>query len=165
MRTQHARQHAEPALLRIVEALIERRAGVRDLLKRRAGLAHGIGAPGQPIERRPRALQLRLLFGGLSGLHPLHAKLGKVAQRLLERRPVLRLIRRQREAGLERRDARIGKRGHILDARAMTLLEARAAAVAVLTVETLLGVDIRRAGNGQHGRRGKQGFHHVILRR
>ena len=51
MRPQHSRQHGEAGFLGVVEALIERRAGIGDLLERDAALAHGVGALRQPIER------------------------------------------------------------------------------------------------------------------
>ena len=50
MRPQDSRQHGEAGFLGVVEALIERRAGVGDLLERHAALAHGVGALRHPIE-------------------------------------------------------------------------------------------------------------------
>ena len=119
MRPQHVSQDSEAVLLGIVEALIQRRAGVGDLLERGAGLGHGVGVPCEPVERRCGGCVLfaRLLIGRLPGLHALHAQLRHVAQRLLESRPVFRLIGRELETGLERGDPCVGERRHILGAR------------------------------------------------
>src|ERR1700733_12667191 len=67
MRPQHPRQHGEAGFLGVVEALIERRAGVGDLLERDAALAHGVGALRQPVERRRRSLSLILRRRRLAG--------------------------------------------------------------------------------------------------
>ena len=56
MRPQHVRELGEPALLLVIEALIERRAGIGDLFQRGAGFGHVVGALRQPIERRRRRL-------------------------------------------------------------------------------------------------------------
>jgi hypothetical protein len=48
---QHAREHGEARLLRIIETGIERRTGISDLLKRGTPLGHGIGPVRHPIKR------------------------------------------------------------------------------------------------------------------
>ena len=118
VRPQHAGQPREALLLRIGQALIERLAGLGHFLQRRARLAHPVGALGQAIERAARRLALlrrrlsvrRRVALLRSGLHALEAKLRRLAQRLLERRPVLGLVGRQFETGPERRDTGIGER-------------------------------------------------------
>src|SRR5580693_6161338 len=159
MRPQHPRQHGEAGFLAIVEALIKRRAGIGDLLERDAALAHGVGALGQPIERRGRSLRLILLLRRLAGLDAIDAQLHHVAQRRLECRPVFRLVRSQFESGLQRCDARVGERGHVVGAEPMAVLETRAA-VAQAAIAALLRVHEGRAGDGKHGRRGDYGLEH-----
>ena len=83
----------------------------------------------------------------LPGLHALDVQFRHVAQRLLERRPVLCLIGRQLETGLERSDACVGECRHILRARPIVLLRSAARRVPAGSTETLLRIDDRRAGN------------------
>ena len=85
MRPQHAREPDETAFLIVVEALIERRTGVGDLLQSGAGLGHIVGAPREPFKRRARLL----LIAGLARLQPLDAQLNEIANGLLELRPFL----------------------------------------------------------------------------
>ena len=68
MRPQHARELDEPAFLIVVEALIERCAGVSDLLQGGAGFGHIVGALREAFKRRGRLL---LLLAGLARLQPL----------------------------------------------------------------------------------------------
>ena len=105
MRPQDACELHEAGLLVVIEALIKRRAGIGDLLERRAAFGHGVGAAFQPVEWRSR----RLLLAGQAGLHARDAQLRHVAQRLLERRPVFRLVRGEFETGFERGDPRVGE--------------------------------------------------------
>src|SRR5580704_18417586 len=146
MRPQHPRQLGEAGFLVVVEALIERRAGVGDLLERDTALAHGVGALRQPIKRRRRSLRLILLLRRLAGLDAIDAQLHHVAQRRLEGRPVLGLVRGQFKSGLQRGNARVGERGHIVRTEPMAVFETRAA-VAEAAIAALLGVDEGRAGD------------------
>jgi hypothetical protein len=170
MRPQHAGQHCEATFLILGQALIKRRAGVGDLLERGAHLAHGVSATAQPIEWRRRlrlcltlslllALSLlrlavtlplrlrlhrRLLPSGLPGQHALNAQLSHVVQGGLERRPILGLVRRQFEPGLERGDARVGKGGNVVGTQAMMLMfGAGTVTKPTTTVETLLRIHER----------------------
>ncbi|HZC56459.1 MAG TPA: hypothetical protein VE396_10520, partial [Xanthobacteraceae bacterium] len=89
------------------------------------------------------------------------AQLRHVTHGLLEGRPVLRLIRRELEAGLHRGDPRVGECGNIHSAQPMAELGAlsvgvETAAVAIAespTAETLLCVDETRARDGKKRRR------------
>jgi len=127
------------------------------------------GAARQSIERRRRwclglGLRLRLLLGlagRQSGLHPLGAQLREIAQRLLEGRPVLGLVRRELQAGLQRGDARVGEGGPVLGAEQTPLLGTRAARGTLIS-GTLLCIDERRTSDGKHGRRGHNRLEHVI---
>ena len=71
-------------------------------------------------------------------LYTLDTQLSGVAHGLLERRPVLRLVRRQFEAGFERRDTRIGKSSHIGSTRTVTLL--RTGTAKTVVAEALLRI-------------------------
>src|SRR5580700_2333527 len=111
MRRQHTAERPEPRLLVIGEALVQRSAGVGDLLQRSAGLGHSIGPAGHPLERIALSLGLCVALGVARGialgilallrlarfalLHTLDAQLSSVTHGLLERRPILRLVRRQ----------------------------------------------------------------------
>src|ERR1700735_1729883 len=160
---QHVRQHLEAIFLRVVETHVERRAGVGDALERGAALGHGVGALRQAIERRARSL--RLLARGFTRLPALGTQLRHVAQRLLESRPVLGLVGRELETGLERGNARIGQCSPVFGTQMMmAVLEARAA-IALWTVPTLLRIHNRRAGDGEDGRRGDHWLEHVLLLR
>src|SRR5689334_14585945 len=126
-RPHEAGEHGEAALLRVVEALVERRCGIGEPLERAAAGGHGGGTPLQALDRARRRL---LVARRGQALDP---HLRHLAQRLLERRPALFLIRIELETGVQRRDARIGKRGEILRIRppiAGALHVARAAVAA-----------------------------------
>jgi hypothetical protein len=111
---QHVRKPDKTTLLLVIEALIERRSRIGDLLQRRAPLRQILGNAREAVEWRCR----RLLVAGLP-LDALEAQLHHVAECLLERRPVLSLIGRQFEAGLECGDPRVSKCGDVCGARSM----------------------------------------------
>lgn len=123
VRPQHPGEHHETALLLVVEALIKRRTRVGDLLQCGASLGHGVGPPGQPIERCRRRL---ILIGAiLHGLNALDTQLNEIPNSLLEWRPIFRLIRSQFKAGLERSDTRVGKGRNIRGAQPVVLHDLR----------------------------------------
>jgi hypothetical protein len=164
MRPQHAGEHSEAPLLGIVEARVKRSAGVGNLLERGAALAHGISALAHPIERAGWSLRLALLLGRLASLDTLHTQLNHIAQSRFERRPVFRLVRRQFQAGFQRRDTRIGKRRNIVSTE-MTVLVLGAWTAAAVAVKPLLCVNVGRAADGESSRRGDYRLEHVILQR
>ncbi len=92
----------------------------------------------------------------------LDAQLSHIAQRLLERRPALGLIRCQFQARLQRGDARVGEGGDVGNARPMTVLETRTAVPAVANIagcaKTLLRVNQRRAGESKIAVAAKSGL-------
>src|SRR6202034_1118949 len=81
MRPQDARELLEPRLLRVVEARVQRLAGIGDALERGAGLGHVVGALRQPVERCNRRLA-RILLARLTGRDALGAQLCHVTQGL-----------------------------------------------------------------------------------
>jgi hypothetical protein len=171
MRAKHARKHGEARLLRIVEAGIERCAGIGDLLERGAAFGHGIGPMRHPIKRCHwggvlRTL-LRSLRRSLPRLNTLNSQLDHVTHGLLERRPVFGLIRCQFETGLHRCNSRIGECSDIVWTKLTVLVLGAGTIVAepTMTVETLLRINKGRAGDGECGRRGNYGLKHVILHR
>src|ERR1051326_5072548 len=99
-RPQHAGKPREALLLRIGQALVERRAGLRDLFQRGAGFRHAVGAARQAVEWACLVLLRRGLIGRRvvallqSRLQALEAKLCRLAQRLLGRRPGFWLVPR-----------------------------------------------------------------------
>jgi hypothetical protein len=145
MRPQNARQHREAGLLGIVEALIKGRSGIGDLLERGARFAHGVGALAHPVERTGRRLRLGLLLRGLPRLHTLEPQLNHIPQSRFERRPILGLVRRKLEAGLQRCDARVGECGNVVGTEMTVLMFGAGTTVAetTTTVGTLLRVDKR----------------------
>src|SRR6185295_7167593 len=106
-----ARQHREPALLVVIEALVERVGGVGQFLEHRAGVGHRGGAAAQALGR---------IVGRLRTAHRAHAvetKLAELARGGLEGRPVLFLLGAEREAGLERGEARFAECAHVVGIR------------------------------------------------
>src|SRR5689334_3375425 len=55
VRAQHAREHHEPMLLRIIETAVERPSGICDLLERRAARLHRVGGGIQSLDGIRRA--------------------------------------------------------------------------------------------------------------
>jgi len=117
MRPQHAREPDETAFLIVVEALIERRTGVGDLLQSGAGLGHIVGALRQPLKRRARLL----LIAGLARLQPLDTQLNEIANGLLELRPVVGLVGRELELGFQSGDTRVSEGGDICSTQPVAL--------------------------------------------
>src|SRR6185503_9684308 len=108
----HAQQHGETVLLALVEALVERLRGVGELLQTRRPRGHRVGTLAQAPDRiRAGPLRIvataRVAAGGHAvgpRLHALGAILGEIADRRLDRRPVLLLLGGELEPGLEARD-------------------------------------------------------------
>src|SRR5262245_27597883 len=131
-------ENREAALLTVVEALVERVGGVGEFLQRRAGIGHGCGALTQPLDR---------IVAGLGVAHRAHAvepQLAVVARGLLEGRPVLLLIRRQGEPGLERGEPRLAERAHVVAVELLTLPAVEAAASAVETASAIKAAALLR---------------------
>ena len=154
-------------LLRVVEALIERRAGVGDVLECGAGFRHALGAPCEPVERRGGRRLVLLIGPGPVLLNLLEVELCGFTQRLLVGRPVFGLIGRQFKTGPERRDPGVGEGRQILNARTMPVLEAPLAVVAgpAGVAGMLLRIHDRRAGDRKSCRRDYHGLPHDLLQR
>src|SRR5215510_10969293 len=90
-------EHREAPLLTLVKTVVERPSGLAELLERIAGFHHRGRAAIQPLGRI--GVSRRLCVG--SGIHAVDAQLGKIAGGLIERRPSLLLLSRQRQPGLE----------------------------------------------------------------
>lgn len=160
MRTQHMRKHDEPALLRIVKALIERRTGFGHFLQRSASLRHIVGAARQPVERRHLLLRL-LLIGSFTRLDAIDAQLRHVAHGLFESGPVLGLVGCELKAGFHGRDPRISEGRNVGCAWTMVkfsselgTLRAGIKAAAVGTTRALLRIDQTRTSDSEQCRRG-----------
>jgi hypothetical protein len=141
MRPQNAPKHGKAAFLSVGETLVQRRARIGDVLESGTGLGHVVGPARHPIERRGRGRGRGRLIFRLTGLSALSSELDHVAQSLLECRPVLCLVGRQFEAGLERGDTRITERSDILGARLVALLGTGTVAGAAMAAETVLRID------------------------
>ena len=151
VRAQHAREPDETAFLVIVEALIERRASVSDLLQSGAGLGHVVGALRQPLESRARLLLIAIL----ARLQPLDAQLDEIPNGLLELRPVLGLVGRELESGLQCGDPRVGESGHVRNSQPVALLEARLViGESPTAVKIVLRISKRRTGERNERGRG-----------
>ena len=81
------------------------------MFKRGTELRHGYCPKLQPSERISRPLDA------------LHVQLSQLTQSLLERRPILFLLRGKLKTRLERSDAGIGERFDVVNARPVVLLE------------------------------------------
>jgi hypothetical protein len=97
-----AESHAEAALLRLIEALIQRFLGIGQEPQVRRPDGQRIGATAQTLGR------IGTLPGSASCLAPRDPLLADVTERLLDRGPVLLLGGRQLQRGLDCRDVRIG---------------------------------------------------------
>src|SRR5262245_43353255 len=104
------RKHDKTTLLALVEAFVERTCRISELLERGGALPHDIGARVQPVNR-----SLRPVAAGPRGV-PLGALLRQVAQRALNRRPILFLLGRQLQPCMQRRNAGSAKSRNILRA-------------------------------------------------
>src|SRR5580693_4429302 len=138
MRAQQPRELLKPRLLRVVQAGIERLAGLGDVLEGCACLGHVVGALCQLVERRARRL-IGILFRRFARGDSLGAQLRHVAQSLLEVRPVLGLIGRELETGPECGNAGVDERRPVLRAQPMPML--KTLAVSIRPAEMLLGID------------------------
>src|SRR5262245_45253255 len=112
VRTLEASEHREAALLAVVEALVERTRGIGDLLEPGRALAHCVGTQIQAFDRVLRAVGIGARRETLGAL------LGKVTQRVLDRRPELLLLGIELEARMQRGDARVAEGADVLGAQA-----------------------------------------------
>ena len=118
----HAQQHAETALLAVVEALVERLGGIGELLQRRPRARPGRRRRAQPLDGvGPGLRRSRLARASRRGRHAVGTLLGEFADRGLDRRPVLLLLGGELQPGLERRDARVGERRQVFGGRQSAL--------------------------------------------
>jgi hypothetical protein len=92
----------------------------------------------------------------LTALDTLDSQLNHIAHGLFERRPVLRLVGREFQSCLERRNSRIGECGGVFGSQMMVLMFGAGTAIAVTTtvVRTLLRIDKGRAGESKDCCRG-----------
>src|SRR5262249_31786492 len=135
----------------VVEALVERRAGVSDLLQSGAGFRHIVGTLRQPLERRARLL----LIAGLARLQPLDAQLNEVANGLLELRPVFRLVRCELEPRFQPGDPRVGESGYVRGTEPVALFEAGfVIAESAAAAKMVLRISERRTGERNERGRG-----------
>src|SRR5690242_5513566 len=142
-------------LLALVEALVQRRGGIRELLERGAAALECLCALGQTLDR----IALRLSRGAVGAFTrraPLGTQLGEIAQRAFQRRPVLFLFGGKLEAGMQRGDAGIAE-GRDIFSRGTPALRA------VEFGRTRLSVGKRCAGNRERARAGENGLPHGHL--
>src|SRR5215831_16422750 len=133
-----AAQYRKAPFLILVKALVQRICGVGQFLQGRAGLRQGCGALTQPLDR---------IIGRRSIAHrgpALDTHLGPIARRLLEGRPVLLLLRRQRQTRLERRESRLAERAQVVGAELPSLLHHSVAVTALLRVDERRSRDSER---------------------
>ena len=110
-----AQSHTETALLRLVEALVQRLLRIGQPPQR-------CSAGGQRIRTIAQALcNIRTLPCNASRLTLCDPVLADVTDRLLDRGPVLFLGGRQLQSGLECRDARIGKSRDVISCQLRTV--------------------------------------------
>src|SRR6185312_12070561 len=90
----HMGQDPEPALLAVVQGLVERIGGIGDLLQRRRRCRHVVGALAQSRHRIVRLLRIRGLvrLRGHSRIGAVDPHLCEIPHRGLDRRPQLFLI-------------------------------------------------------------------------
>src|SRR5215831_5065689 len=122
-------EHRKAPLLTLVKTVVERPSGLAELLERIAGFHHRGRAAIHPLRRIGVS---RLLRVG-SGIHAVDAQLGKIAGGLLERRPSLFLLSRQRQPGLEPGKSRFTEGPHVLNTRAPAA-QAFAARILILRI-------------------------------
>src|SRR3569833_4425168 len=99
-----AREHHEAVFLSLIEARVERRRSVGEHLARSAPAFHRARARRHPLDRALR------LVGAGARRQPLRAHLGEIAQRGLDRRPILLLVGFELEPRKQRGAAGIGAR-------------------------------------------------------
>ena len=116
-------QHREPALLGVIQSVVERLGGADQLLQ--------VGGAGAQERRRAGETVDRVDRGGLivafrapltPGREAGGALFGEIAHRRFERRPILLVLGAEFEARLQRRNARVEEGGAILRGEAILLL-------------------------------------------
>src|SRR5258705_7502407 len=90
-------EHRKATLLALIKTVVERPSRFAQLLERIAGRHHRGGAAIQPLGGIVVGRRLRVG----SSTHAVHAQLGEITGGLLESRPGLLLLSRQRQPGLE----------------------------------------------------------------
>src|SRR5215471_1049629 len=126
-------EYPEPALLVVVQAVIEGICGVRQFLQGRTPVGKGCGPLPQVFYRIVRGA------GAAGSAHAVGPQLPVFPRGLLKGGPVLLLVRRECEAGLERRQPGLTEGSNILCVGLPPLAAVETAA--------LLRIDERRAGN------------------
>jgi hypothetical protein len=121
-------ENLKAPLLAVVEALVKRSGCVSDLLQRRAAFCHPFSPQLQTLDRITRPVCT------CTRRETIRTHLGLIAQRLLKRRPVLLLIGRQLESGLERGNTRICHCAAILLTHMPAMMCTRAAVAALLRI-------------------------------
>src|SRR4051794_727858 len=139
-------ENRKAPLLILIEALVKRICGLSQFLQGRTGVGQGCGALTQAFDRI-------VAGGGIAHCRPaLHPHLAEITRRLLESRPVLLLVRRQRQARLERRKSGFAERAHVLRVRPPALNS--------VTITALLRINERGAGDRECCCSGDDGFPH-----
>src|SRR5205085_5532277 len=107
-----AAQYGKTPLLVLVEAIIERPRRIRQFLERRAGFRQRSRPLLQALDRI-RGAGPAAASRVDPGVEAIKAQLLVVPGRLFESRPILFLVRREREAGLECREPRVSECAHV----------------------------------------------------
>jgi hypothetical protein len=149
MSSAKAREYDEAVLLGLIQAFVERAGGVRDLLERGAALRERIRPYRKPLDRI-----LRTIGAGARG-EAFRALLGKIAQRAFDGRPVLLLLSREFESGMQCRNARVAKRSDVLRTWSPARRE-------IVVAGTLLRVSKRSAGDRKRSQAGENSLPHGI---
>jgi hypothetical protein len=101
-------KHREPALLAVVQAVVEGLRGRGQLLQVGGAGAEPLGSAGEAINRTDFRVLILIVIAALSlSSEPLGSLLREIAHRRFERSPILFLFGVQFEAGLQRGDARV----------------------------------------------------------
>src|SRR5258705_5972389 len=130
-------EHRKAPLLTLIKTVVERPSGLAQLLERIAGFHHRGGAAIHPLGRI--GLGRRLRVG--SGIHAVDTQLGEITRGLLERRPSLLLLSRQRQPGLEPGKTRFAESPHVLNARAPVAQALAARTILVLRIHNAAACD------------------------
>src|SRR5258708_8875848 len=113
--TGQAIEYRKAPFLILIKALVQRIRGVGQFLQGRTGVRQGCCALTQPLDR---VVARGSVADGADAAHP---RLGQIARRLLEGRPVLRLLRRQPQPPLDRPQPPLPERPPTHDLKLPTL--------------------------------------------
>ena len=109
----HVDQETEPVLLIVAQRLIKRLGRIGELSDFGRALGHGVS----PRPKTSDGIFPLLVLGALAPRgHALLPRLGHIANGLLDRGPILFLVRCELQAGFQTRDARIRERLQIFRA-------------------------------------------------